>query len=70
MHDLVEDMYSEVGHPDMNPFIFSITASNPIKNQKGFGMRAFRNLFVHKLTSLKLMAAPRFTYPPRLFEQG
>ncbi|WP_251436375.1 hypothetical protein [Peribacillus simplex] len=29
--------------------LFSIPASNPIKNQKGFGMKRFRNLFVYKL---------------------
>lgn len=63
---LVEDMYSEVGHPGI--ILYYCFKSN--KKQKGFGMRAFRNLFVYKLTSLKLMAAPRFTYLPRLFEQG
>lgn len=70
MYDLVEDMYSELGHPGMIQLLFSITASNPIKNQKGFGIRAFRNPFVYKLPPLKLKAAPRFTYLPRLFEQG
>ncbi|MBT2668790.1 hypothetical protein J7J00_25635 [Bacillus sp. ISL-4] len=32
MYDLVEDMNSEVGHPGMVQLLFSITASNPIKN--------------------------------------
>ncbi|WP_289317477.1 hypothetical protein [Peribacillus sp. NJ4] len=45
IYDLVKDMYSEVGRPSIDPVIILYTAKIPIKNQKGFGMRPFQNLF-------------------------
>lgn len=32
--------------------LFAITASNPMRNQKGFGMRSFRNPSVQSLFSV------------------